>query len=168
MLPLRSAKTAVPFVVTLLALPALAPSTAGAEEETAISRSLERIAAALERIERAQGFQVWLQRTEVAAVGLRELERQLDAARARVASIEEEIRDLEAMRERIELLARDPSYSADQAEMERRTVQSRVEALQSRRREAEARRDELETRFVVAQRDLEDRLADLDRQLRAP
>jgi chromosome segregation ATPase len=161
----------VSFAATLaVALLASAPVVAQQppDPQAAIARSLERIAVALERIERAQGFQIWLARAEVAAVGQRELERQLTSAAARVDGHDEERRQLEATLERLDELARSPDYPVEQADAERRQIENRLTGLREARRDAEARRAELESRLVAAERQVQDLLADIDRQMRAP
>jgi chromosome segregation ATPase len=162
----RLSIAATALTLSTCTLAAQAPPTA--DSTAAIARSLERIAVALERIERAQGFQIWLARAEVAAVGQRELERQLTSAAARVDGHDEERRQLEATLERLDELARSPDYPVEQADAERRQIENRLTGLREARRDAEARRAELESRLVAAERQVQDLLADIDRQMRAP
>jgi vacuolar-type H+-ATPase subunit I/STV1 len=133
-----------------------------------IVRALERIAGALERLERSQGQEVWLRRAEMSAISQREVKRQLVQSRSRLASLEEERQMLLVHLEQLEELERDPNNSMDQLENQRRELEGRLDLIRPLRRQAEARTGELESRLASAQRDLEDRLADIDRQLRAP
>jgi hypothetical protein len=159
----------LPLALALtLALATPLAAAAAALPDDVSARALERIAAALERIERGQRFQLWPERAQLDAAALREVERKLDAADDRVEALETEAAHLAATIERIEEAARDPDYPAEQAAAERRQLELRAAQVRAARREAGDRRSELEARLAAAERELADRLADLDRQLRAP
>jgi len=168
----RLAPLALALFSPLLAGVAFAQTAARSDPaedpQVAIALALGRIADSLERLERAQGQEVWLRRTEISAIRQRELDRQLAEIRDRISGLSGERQTLLGNVERLANLARDPNYPQEEIESQRLMLQDRMQVVVSALTEARDRRSELEARLAEAERELEGRLLDLDRQLRAP